>query len=517
MYRLFSILPAFLSWSTLGAVVFFSWSAPAPTAIFIILFDVYWLCKTVYLSLHLRVAFRTMQKNMKKNWIGELDRMMQNEKRKTKNASHRPHQTTDDVPLAMNDWRDIYHLVILPVSTEPYEVVRESLEALDGAHYPKERIIVAMGAEERIPTSYDVVDRLHKEFGASFFRFFVTSHPRGREGEIPGKGSNETWIAKEVKKRIIDPAGIPYENILVSSFDADTRVGSEYFGALTHVFLTCSHRQRSSFQPVPLFINNIFVAPALARVIAFSSSFWHLMQQARPERLTTFSSHAIPFKALVEVGFWQTDIVSEDSRIFWQCFLHYNGDWRVVPLHYPVFMDANAAPSFRKTVVNLYRQQRRWGWGCENIPYILNGFLAAGGIRRRTKAYWLFHYIEGFHSWATNALIIFTLGWLPIVLGGPDFRVTLLSFNLPRITRAVMTGAMIGIVSSAFLSIMALPPRPAGVGKKRLVFHVAQWLLMPITLIVFGAFPALDAQTRLAWGGKWRLGFWITPKSRPKG
>ena len=37
---------------------------------------------------------------------------------------------------------------------------------------------------------------------------------------------------------------------------------------------------------------------------------------------------------------------------------------------------------------------------------------------------------------------------------------------------------------------------------------------MPITLIVFGAVPGLEAQTRLMLGGRFRLGFWATPKER---
>ena len=130
------------------------------------------------------------------------------------------------------------------------------------------------------------------------------------------------------------------------------------------------------------------------------------------------------------------------------------------------------------------------------------------------KLYWAFHITEGFHSWATNAIIIFSLGWLPIMLGGGLFRVSVLSFNLPRVTRMIMILAMLGIVSSAILSILLLPPKPSWFKRRHYVLYAVQWLLSPVTLIMFGAFPALEAQTRLMLGGKWRLGFWVTPKFR---
>lgn len=487
-----------LTWGTLVAIVFFSWFTPAGAAIFIILFDTYWFLKTVYFSLHLRASFREMRGRMKKNWLMELDML-----------SSRP----DCVPCA---WQDVYHLVILPMYNEPYEIVAASFQSLVQTNYPKEKLIVVLGTEERVPEAQAIARRIVQDFGSLFFQMLVTIHPSGLPDEIPGKGSNEAWAGKEAKK-CIDSMGVAYERVLVSALDADTSVFPEYFGVLTYTFLTCRSPQRSSFQPIPLFINNIFSAPALARVISFSSSFWHLIQQSRPERLTTFSSHAMPFQALVEIGFWDRDIVSEDSHIFWQCYLYYHGDWRVEPIFYPVAMDANVAPSFWGTMRNIYKQQRRWGWGCENIPYLLSGFLKDPLIPLGRKLYWAFHYIEGFHSWATNAIIIFTLGWLPIVLGGPIFRVSLLSFNLPRITRVIMTLAMAGIVSSAILSIILLPPTPSWFKRRHYVLYAVQWLFTPFTLIFFGAFPALESQTRLMLGGRWRLGFWVTPKYRGDG
>jgi len=305
---------------------------------------------------------------------------------------------------------------------------------------------------------------------------------------------------------------IPYGNIIVTNFDIDTLASRYYFSLLTYKYLTSPNPLRTSYQPVPLYTNNIWEAPALARVVAFSATFWHTIQQERPERLTTFSSHSMPFQALVDVDFWQVNMVSEDSRIFWQCFLRYNGDYRVTPMFYPVAMDANVASGFWRTMSNIYKQQRRWGYGAENIPYFLFGFLKNKLIPWRKKIYYTFNILEGFHSWATNAIIIFVLGWLPTIVGGTDFNRTVLSINLPVFTRTIMNLAMIGLISSAVISITLLPPRPPQYGRSKYAIMILQWVLFPFTTILLGAFPGLEAQTRLAL--KKYLGFWVTPKKR---
>lgn len=513
MKRFFEMIPGLLSWGTIAAVVLASWLLPAYAAIFIILFDIYWLFKTIYLSLHLRVAFRDMRRNTKINWLEKLEKLGTRSLESGKDqdsAVQRP-----NAKRQAHQWRDIHHLVIFPMADEPYAVIRESFEALAATNYPKDRMIVVLAREARIPASAEIAEKIKNEFGNAFFRFLATTHPADLSGEIPGKGSNETWAGRRVKEEVIDPACIRYADIIVSVFDADTQAAPEYFGVLTHAFLTTPHPQRSSYQPIPLFTNNIYQAPALARVISFSCSFWHMIQQARPERLTTFSSHAMPFQALVEVGFWRTSVVNEDSHIFWQCLIHYDGDWRTVPIAYPVPMDANVAPRFWPTMGNLYRQQRRWAWGaCENIPFFLAGFLKNARIPLRTKLYWSFHSIEGAHAWATNALIIFSLGWLPLILGDAEFQFSVLSYNLPRITRWIMNFSMIGVASSAVLAMILLPPKPAWFRARHYFLYIIQWLFMPVQLIIFGSFPALDAQTRGLLGGRWRPGFWVTPKFR---
>ncbi|MCX8015845.1 MAG: glycosyltransferase family 2 protein [Patescibacteria group bacterium] len=496
IFRFFEIFPGLLSWITLILVFIVAWRLPVVAAIFIIVFDVFWLIKTIYFSIHAFYSFKILRKNLAKNWLVEL-----------KNLPKENYQ------LNISDWREIYHLVILPMVSESYEIISSTLNALSNVNYPTDRLIVVLATEERVQEQIqETITKVKEQFGNVFKYFLITVHPKDIEGEIAGKGANATWAAREAKKNIIDPLHIPYENILVSNFDIDTVIPADYFGCLTYHFLTANKPLNSSYQPVPLFTNNIWEAPALARVISFSATFFQLIQQARPERMTTFSSHSMPFKALVDIDFWQTNVVSEDSRIFWQCFLYYDGNWEIVPLFYPVSMDANVDAKFIKTMINQYKQQRRWAYGVFDIAYAFFGFLKNKKIPLKKKLTYGFFLFDGFYSWATTSLIIFFLGWLPLVLGGPKFNFTILSFYLPKMTSYILTVANIGIITCAILNFWFLPPRPPYYGKWRYVYFVLQWFLTPINLIFFGSIPALDAQTRLMI--KKYMGFWVTPKHR---
>ena len=398
---------------------------------------------------------------------------------------------------------------------EPLGVIKPAFAALEKSDYPKDKMIVVLATEERaLIADQETALAIEKEFGNKFFKFLKTIHPANLQGEIAGKGSNETWGARQAKEIVVDPLKIPYENVIFSSLDADTCVFPKYFSCLAYHYLTAAKPTRTSFQPIPLFINNIWEATPVSRVFSFSASFYQFMNQERPEKQTTFSSHSMSFRALLDVDFRQVNVVSDDSRIFWQCFLAYDGDYRVQALYYPVAMDANVAPGLFKTLRNIYRQQRRWAYGIADIPYFLFGFLKNKKIPFSRKLSLGFEFIEGFWSWAVSSILVFFLGWLPLVFGGENFSQTLFSYNLPRFIRDVATVGMLGLVSSSYLSILLLPPKPPEYGWFKYPLLVLEWFLIPFTMIFFTSLPALDAQTRLMLGKY--MGFWATEKFRKK-
>jgi cellulose synthase/poly-beta-1,6-N-acetylglucosamine synthase-like glycosyltransferase len=398
---------------------------------------------------------------------------------------------------------------------EPIEIVRESLAGIVNSDYPKDKLIVVLTLEERAGKhSQEIAEICQKEFGDKFFKFLTTIHPKDLPREIPAKSSNETWAAKTAKG-LIDQLGIPYQNIIFSSFDIDTIILPGYFSCLTYHYLTAPKPTRSSFQPIPLFLNNIWQVPAISRVFSFSSSFWHIINQEREEKLVSFSSHSMPFLALVDVGFKQTDVVSDDSRIFWQCFLKYDGDYRVLPLYYPISMDANAARSFPRTILSIYKQQRRWAYGVGDIAYFLFGFIKNKKIPLRKKISFSWELIEGHWIWACGSVLLLLLGWLPSVLGGYAFSQTLICYNLPRLVGRLLTVAMIGLITSAYYTFYILPPKPGHKKKKfNAILISLEWFLLPFTMVLFTSLPAIDAQTRWLFGRY--MTFWATPKFRKK-
>ena len=96
LYRFFEMLPGLLSIGTLFLFVTLSFVKPVWAAYLTIIFSVYWLFKTTYLSIHLRHNFKRLRHNLRVDWSERL-----------KDLRH----------------EHIIHLVMFPFYMEGYEVV----------------------------------------------------------------------------------------------------------------------------------------------------------------------------------------------------------------------------------------------------------------------------------------------------------------------------------------------------------------------------------------------------------
>ena len=532
--RCFEILPGAASWSMLIGLGLLSWFRPLTAAIVVIAYDLYWLLRLFYMTLFLMGSSIRLAIERDTDWLARIraiDRLTGEPQEirsfETVSTSRQPASLRRRVSQWMHQRRlealrhsgqmppasrDIRHLVIFPVAKEPREVIEPGLASLARQSFPTQQVLVVLALEARAPEDVQAGARqLQAEYRARFLDLALVVDPDGLPGEARVKGANVTYAAKAAAAQLA-ARGIGFERVVVSCFDADTVVSPHYLSCLTHAFMMAPDRTQASFQPIPVYHNNIWEVPGFARVLDIGSSFFQLIEAANPEQLVTFSSHSMSFKALVDVGFWPVDLISDDSAIFWKAFIHFEGRYRVVPLPVMLSMDVVAADSRWKTIANVYRQKRRWAWGVENFPLVMRAFIQARGIDLSTKIRHAFKLFEGHVSWATSAFILSLIGWVPALCAGREFSDSVVYYNAPRITATIFSLASLSLLASIVLSLCLLPKPVVGLSLLKRLGHAFEWLLVPLISVFLSALPALDAQTRLLLGRY--LEFWVADKAR---
>lgn len=538
------IVPGILTWATLFGMFILSFTLPLYVAIFIIVFDIYWIYRTIFIAYYSVEGYKKLRRGKEIDWWERCQNIMnpekysemireriQNMKKSLKNGEilSRKERKIVKKEIGHNeeylkevekigkikndilDWREIVHVVMFPTAGEPADVIEPAIQAVADANFPNQQFIIMLATEEREPeeTRLKKVSYLKNKFKGIFRDFIVTTHIV-KDDEMKAKGSNATFAAKELVK-YLEKNNIDRKKVIFSNFDCDSVAHPEYFAALTYEYITDPKRLQRSYQPLPMYHNNLWDTNAFVRVIVTGSSFWHIFQSTRQEGMVTFSSHSEPFDTLCRVNFWPINMISEDSIIYWKCFSYYNGDYKVKPIYLPISLDAVLAETYWKTIKNQYKQKRRWAYGIENFPVIMRAIWPNKKVSLRKKLSVAFEMLEGHHSWATSSVILAVLGWLPLIFGGDEFNQSVLAHNLPFITRYLMTLAMMGLAVSMSLSFLLMPPRPKKYSRWRNIYMLLQWVLVPIIAPFLGSLPAIDSQTRILLG-KYFGEFWVTPK-----
>ncbi len=490
LQRVLEIIPGATSWTILIGLTLLSIFSPFAAAIIIVAFYLWWLLRLLYMTLFLVLSYIRLDMEKKTDWMAKV--------RATKEM----------------DAADIYHLVIFPIVKEGPDIIEPAVQALCQQQFPTRQMVVVFALEERAEEHIKQgVITVEKKYKDRFWACFTAVHPEGLPHEAKVKGANVTYAARQAT-RFFEERKLPLEHIIVSCFDADTVVSPDYFACLTYHFMTHPKRQRASFQPIPVYHNNIWNVPGFARVLETGSSFFQLIEATNPEKLVTFSSHSMSFKALVDVGYWPVDMISDDSAIFWKCYIHYDGDYQVVPMYVTLSMDVACADTWWRTVQSVYKQKRRWAWGVENFPLVIRAFLQPNKIPFYQKLRQAFKLYEGHMSWATWGIILSVIGWLPIIFARKEFAASVVYYNVPDIADTIFHLGSLCLGISIILSLALLPKTKVRHSWLLKCGHALEWLLVPVILLFLGSLPALDAQTRLMFGRY--LEFWVTDKKRPR-
>jgi len=510
-YRLFEMLPAVLSYGSFVLLIVLSLLSPILASVYLLLIIVTLLVKAFGIAAHMIMGNRRINAAQKTDWSKrladlEIPKASYNSLRRRHSDEFGAMAHVDNLRLIAADPSlfpkpsHIFNAVIIATYNESHEVLSTTLDSIINTTYDKKKIILTIAYEERggVETK-NTVAKLKKEYGHKFYAFHLVEHPKDLPNEVVGKGANITNAGRFLKGWLKDE-GISSKNVIVTTLDSDNRPHPTYFDYVTYEYIVNEDRKHLSYQPVSLFLNNIWDVPAPMRVVATGNSFWNIISSMRPHTLRNFASHSQPMDALEEMDFWSTRTIVEDGHQYWRSYFYFNGNYSVIPIYVPIYQDAVLSTTYVKTLKAQFIQLRRWAYGATDVAYVASRLFSEdrnvpfmGGLARFVRL------VDGHVTLACVSILAAVGGWVPLLLNNEAAR-SIPAHQLPDVIGVIQDIALVGIVITVFLSFKMLPPRPERYKRHRTVGMVAQWILMPVTAIAYSSASALYSQGRLFLG-----------------
>ena len=516
------MLPAMLSYGAFILLIVLSFVSPLLAAVYLMLILIVLLVRAVGIVYHTLQGHRRLVTAQRVDWKARLEALENPEDSykvladsRSREFGHAQHlenlRYIAQHPAEFPKPSDLYHMVIIAAYDEPYAVLKPTIESLVSSHYDSRRLMVALAYEERGGAAMqETAERLSREYADTFMTFQAIEHPRNLPDEVVGKGGNITFAGKKMREWV-DTQKIDYSNVIITTLDSDNRPHRSYFDYVMYEYIANEDRKHLAYQPIALFMNNIWDVPAPMRVVATGNTFWNIISSMRPHILRNFASHSQPMDALVEMNFWSTRTVVEDGHQFWRSYFHFGGKYSVHPIYIPIYQDAVLGDSYLKSFKAQFIQLRRWMYGASDVAYVADQIFAK---KRRAPFWpslvWFIRNLDGYVTAASVSIIVAVGGWVPLLLNTHAYR-DLVAHQLPDTVSIVQRVALVGIVVMVFLSFKLLPPRPERYKRSRNFFMLIQWVIMPLTAIGFLSFAALNSQARLFFG-KYLTKFDVTKK-----
>lgn len=523
LYRFFEMLPAILSYGSIGLLIVLSLISPLMASIYLLLIIMTVLIKAFGTAIHTVTGRERLNRAQSIDWhtrLGQLENPVASYEREksinSKGFEFEVHKENLRLmaadPTSFPKPSTVYNAVIIAAYNESYEVIEPTIQAVADTTFDNDKLIVILGYEQRGGEAIKkTAEALQKKFKNTFKGFHIVEHPDGLSNEVVGKGANITYAGQYLKKWL-HMQKIAYKDVIVTTLDSDNRPHASYFDYVAYEYIVHEDRKHLSFQPIALFLNNIWDVPAPMRVVATGNSFWNIISAMRPHTLRNFAAHSQPMDALVEMDFWSKRSIVEDGHQYWRSYFYFGGNYSVIPIYVPIYQDAVLSDTYTKTLKAQFVQLRRWAYGASDIPYVATRVLTS----KRNVPFWpalarLFRLIDSHVTWASISVLVAIGGWVPLLINSEAAR-NIAAHQLPEVIGNIQRVAMVGLLVTIFLSFKMLPPRPERYKRRRTLWMLLQWCLMPVTSIVYSASAAFNAQTHLLLG-KYLDKFDVTEKA----
>lgn len=495
-YRVFEILPGVLSYGMLALPVVLSLINVTVAATFILIYLLINFARGIAGGVRSLHGYHVMCAHQKLPWVKMLAEVEEGriDARAKRPKWHVDALTRAQVQPPLIPPSQVVHAVIVATYKESEEVLRPTIESLLRSHYNMQQVIFVLAYEERGGADTDTLaQKLVTEYKNEFMDAIAIKHPVGLPNETIGKGANITYAGRKLQQYLVDHDIDPLR-VLVTTLDADNRPDKNYFNALSYSYVLAPDPVHASYQPVSLYTNNIWDAQAPMRVVATGNSIFNLVASLRLHALRNFSSHAQPMAALIETDFWSVRTVVEDGHQFWRSYFAFDGRYRVLPLHVPIYQDAVLVGGYRKNIKAQFIQLRRWTYGASDVAYVAEmGFFRKNKVPKLDMIAKFWRLLEGHVTWAVGPILALVAGFIPAYFNHKSIA----AYELPIIVSRIQTAGLVVIIGTVFLALRTLPPKPARYKRHRTIFMLLQWAYLPFTTLCFNSLAAFNSQTRL--------------------
>ncbi len=510
-YRFFEILPGLLSYGAIILLVVLSFLNTVLASAYLLLIVLTALVRAVGIAYHTIKGNKELKRSCAVNWHARLMELGDAEAsyKKLKNKNYKEYEFSNHkenlLAIATNSKKypkpdEIINAVIITAYTEPFDVIEPTIKALTKVTYDKKNLLIFFAYEERGGEAIEATaKKLKSLYGNQFMDFVLSKHPKDLPNEVVGKGGNITYAGHRLKE-YCDRNKIAYDRVIVTTLDCDNRPHPKYFDAVAYEYIVNENRNNMSYQPVSLFINNIWDVPAPMRILATGNSFWNIISSVRPHTLRNFASHSQPLKALVGMNFWSVRTIVEDGHQYWRSYFYFKGNYTVQPILVPIYQDAVLSGTLKKTLKDQFKQLRRWSYGASDIAYVaMNIFTKDRDVPLMPALGRFIRLLDGHVTLACISFLVAFGGWVPLIVN-PRASMLIAAQQLPDAISKIQQVAMLGIIVTIVISFQIIPKRPARYKWTKSIFMFTQWILMPVTAILYSALAAYVAQTRLMFG-----------------